>query len=120
MVCLAAFAFTDSLKTKSMYNVVFVFGIPFCFNSKEERESLESAEISNHKKLCIQLKRAEKRVLEKALKFVSTTRNKTAETRLETGRHCDNEIDERQATTTSSDVMDDITSAAEPLSVNGE
>lgn len=97
-----------------------MFGIPFCFNSQEERESLESAEISNHKKLCIQLKRAEKRVLEKALKFVSTTRNKTAETRFETGRNCDNEIDERQANTTSSDVMDDTTSGAEQLSINGE
>lgn len=85
----------------------------------EERESLESAEISNHKKMCIQLKRAERRVLEKALKFVSTTRNKAAEIRLETGRNCDNEIEERQANTTSNDV-DDTTSAAEQLCINGE
>ena len=89
-------------------------------NSQEERESLESAEISNHKKLCIQLKRAEKRVLEKALNFVSATRNKTAETRLERGRNCDNETDERQANTTLSHVMDDTTSAAEQLCINGE
>lgn len=69
--------------------------------------------------MCIQLKRAERRVLEKALIFVSTTRNKAAETRLETGRNCDNEIEERQANTTSNDV-DDTTSAAEQLCINGE
>ena len=59
-------------------------------------------------------------MLEKALKFVSATRNKTVETRLETGRNCDNETDERQANTTLSDVMDDTTSAAEQLCINGE
>ena len=57
-------------------------------------------------------------MLEKALKFVSTTRNKTVETHLETGRNCDNETDERQANTTSSDVMDDTTSATEQLCIN--
>ena len=104
-------------------DLIIYFGLTvwysFCFNSQEERESLESAEISNHKKMCIQLKRAERRVLEKALKFVSTTRNKAAETWLETDRNCDNEIEERQANTTSNDV-DDTTSAAEQLCINGE
>ena len=89
------------------------------YSFSNSQEELESSEISNHKKLCIQLKRAEKRVLEKALKFVSTTKHKTSETRLETGRNCDNEIEERQANTTSSDV-DDTTSAAEQLCINGE
>ena len=59
-------------------------------------------------------------MLEKALEFVSTTRNKTAETRPETGRNCDNEIDERQANTTLGDVMDDTTSATGKLCINGE
>jgi len=87
----------------------------------EEREALENTEISNHKKLCIQLKRAERRVLEKALKYVSTrTRNKFAETRSETDGNCDTESDNTQTNTTSSDGIEDTTSAAGQLFINGE
>ena len=59
-------------------------------------------------------------MLEKALKYVSAARNRTAETRLETDRNCDTESDKTQSNTTSSDGMDDTASAVAQLCINGE
>ena len=60
-------------------------------------------------------------MLEKALKYVSTrTRNEFAETRPETDENCDTESDNTQSNTTSNDGIDDTTSAAGQLFINGE
>ena len=98
--------------------------------SQEECELLESAEISHHKKLCIQLKRAERKVLQNALKYASTTRNKTAESGLESDRNCDidtrtpndhvEDIKPQTTNTNASDEMGETACAVSELSVDGE
>lgn len=48
-------------------------------SEQEECELLASEEISYHKKLCIQLKRSERKVLQNALKFAAVLKNKNVQ-----------------------------------------
>lgn len=102
----------------------------FLFYLQEECELLESSEITQHRKLCIQLKRAERKVLQNALKYASTSRKETEESRLESDRNRDVENgkrnsndhveNERLTNTNASDVMDETASAASQLCIGGE
>ena len=99
------------------------------FQSQDESELLESSGISHHKKLCIQLRRAEQKVLQNALKFASTSRNESAE-RLESGKKCDTEsnrgnssdnVDEMRLTNmNTSGAMDETASNVSQLCIDGE
>ncbi|KAL9984830.1 hypothetical protein ACROYT_G007166 [Oculina patagonica] len=96
----------------------------------EECELLESSEISHHKKLCIKLKRAERKVLQNALKYASTARKGNAEPRLESDgspgiendkRNSNDHVEnERLTNTNTSDEMDQTASAASQLCIDGE
>ena len=86
-----------------------------CLNCQEDQELLESAEIAHHKKLCIQLKRAERKVLQNALKYAATTRSKTSDE-----RNSNAHDDKSPANDNASDRVDETTSAIDQLCVDGQ
>ena len=108
--------------------MVWVFIVSFVKNFQEEHELLRNTGISHHKKLCVQLKRAERNVLQNALKYAAVARSKVSASRLETDQNSELKTEENTSNgdgttptdASTSDGMDETTSSLNQLAVQGE
>lgn len=106
---------------------MFLFELSL-FPFQEEHELLRSTGISHHKKLCIQLKRAERNVLQNALKYAAVSRSKVSASRLETDQNSElktekntsNDDGTTPTNANTSDGMDETTAALNQLGVQAE
>ena len=95
---------------------------------QEENELLRSTGISHHKKLCIQLKRAERNLLQNALKYAAVSRSKVSASRLETDQNSELKTEKNTSNgdgttptnASTSDGMDEATAALNQLGVQAE
>lgn len=81
--------------------------------------------MSHHKKLCVQLKRAERKVLQNALKYATTSKNRVTGLRLETDKNCDEKTEESNSNGDGEDKgrtdgMDDTTAAVNQLGIQAD
>lgn len=87
----------------------------------EDSELLENPEFSHHKKLCIRLKRAEKKVLQIALKHATAIRSKIKDPSQKRVSDCDQDTSRHNAESSTeentSNMMDATTSAVDQLCV---